>query len=1000
MINTDKLFSKTNADSVWALWNWNGNIDLETLKKQFASLVNDGFNGIVIRPSSNISCGFLTDEFFQYFKFVLNLAKKEKLHIMFADDFNRPADSLFYSIVAKEKCYRSERLALSEKIFCGAGNKFKFELDAFSKVYIVAIPAGNKKMSADESITVFDGKHADDNIIYWTAPATNDWIILKFTAEYEKNRDCKFIPNIYNSKLADIYCGEVLQKILETARNVDKTTFKGFMFEMPAIIPSAHGIPWDSDVVVSKYLARFKKDLVNLLPALFIPVDDASAKCRPHIYNFLWETACDRFPSTVQKWCEKENALLWLIGQDSDIRNTKCDGIHTVLPPVGQNAAATAFRTESHASQMAFITQSEINRSKEIETIGIAGRDSTMKSYSIGEMKSLIDWQILFGADKIVIDGFYLNSTYRYEDITPPGISFNHPDYQYMKSLIEQCKRILCIHQGRKTPESGVVIISPSQSLMADHTLGDDSVIDEAVKIFLNIIGDLKTYQIPYTIITEENFVKNENVEITAEGFIKTDYGLYCAVILPYTRLLNNSVFAQIERMVIKKGTVLFADKKPVGTFDDGQSDTFDTRIDRMLNSRIHHCVVGNVCDIVDLLSKSLENTLRRVHIEKGNCGVLVNHCPIGEDFATVVFNTSNENIPIEIMRCANKHFLKIDTENGRLVNVDIAEDKDNLFHFLIHPRELIILLETSVTNAKALESLPAQKLEAILPEYRSSIGKERGIFEAKSLNRFPLSRWKSMVSVNRERNIINYNYEASFESDCLPETAILVFYDVTPDGKKTLNDRFKVKFNGSEIQRIDPDCYPQYLKDTNILAYDISEFVIKNKTNLILIQKTGDSDLPDPIKYPPFVLVSAAVEKGQNYWKILDSTGSKQCAWDTKGYSYLIGRGSMAYHFEVPKNYCQVVLAFDDLSGATHITLNDKKIGKDDDSAEDGIEKTPLSHNMVFPPYRVDITNFVNDKRNTLTLTSSNTLTPQNRLEPGKGGAIGSIYLEIVVKE
>jgi beta-galactosidase/beta-glucuronidase len=118
------------------------------------------------------------------------------------------------------------------------------------------------------------------------------------------------------------------------------------------------------------------------------------------------------------------------------------------------------------------------------------------------------------------------------------------------------------------------------------------------------------------------------------------------------------------------------------------------------------------------------------------------------------------------------------------------------------------------------------------------------------------------------------------------------------------------------------------------------------------------------------------------------------------------VGRASSLYFFEVPKNYHQVILAFEDLSGATHVSLNDKKLVVSYDSdEEDSVvdvqrKQTILSHNMVFPPYRVDVTDFVNDKRNTLAVTSSNTLTPQNRLETGVGGVIGSAYLEIIMKE
>lgn len=1002
MITAEKLFSKTNSEGlVWALWYWNGQVCHDKLKQQFESFVNDGFNGIVIRANSKSSCGFMSDEFIEYFKLVLGWAKKEKIQIMFAGDLNRQPESYFYSLVAQKRSFRSERLVLSEKSTYLAGETFSFTPEMLEKTYIVAIPAVSKKISVNDTIVIYDGKNTEKTIS-WTAPQTqSSWQVLIFKVEYEKSRDGRFIPNMYNTEIAQIYCEKALGKILEAARTVDKTTFKGFILETPAILPSNKGIGWDSEVLPQKYQTRYKKNLISLLPSLFVSIDDASVKVRPQIYNFLWDTFYSGFPSVLTKWCQDENIQMWIIGQESDINNPKFGGTNNFVPNIGQTAVATAFRTENHTSQAAFIIQSEISRTDDIPTVGIAGRDSTMKSYSIGELKSQIDWQILFGADKIIIDGFYLDSTYHYEDCSPQGISFTHPDYQYIKDLVAQTKRMLAVVSPRKTPKYGVAVIAPSQSRIADLQLikEDMASIDESVKTFLQVIGDLRTYQIPYTIITEEDFAKNENIEITNDGFIKTQNGVYSAAILTYMRLINNPLFTQLEKMSLKKGIILFADKKPVGSFDD-QSEAFSARVDRMFESRSRFCVAGSVLDIVDSLSKSFENIIGHVHIEKGNCGVLIDHCPIGDDLITMVLNTSNENIPVEITKTPNKKFLKIDIKTEEIVNIDTEnDDNDTPFGFVIHPLETIFLLETNATS-KSLENIPVQKIDTVVPEFRSYINKESEFFELKSLNRFPLSRWKSMVSVSRERNTINYNYETAFESMDLPQTAILAFYDKIPDSTKNIERRFKVKLNGIELSRINPDDYPQYKEDKNLLAYDISRAIIENKPNVVSVQKNGDSDLPDPIFYPPFVLVSSAVEKGHNnVWKILDSAASRGCSWDTKGYSYLIGRASSVYRFEVPKNYQQIVLAFDDLSGASQIALNDKKYSEEDGIIDD-TRKQPLFTNLVFPPYRIDITDYVIDKRNDLTITSSNNMNPQSRLAPSIGGVIGNAYLEIIMKE
>jgi hypothetical protein len=237
------------------------------------------------------------------------------------------------------------------------------------------------------------------------------------------------------------------------------------------------------------------------------------------------------------------------------------------------------------------------------------------------------------------------------------------------------------------------------------------------------------------------------------------------------------------------------------------------------------------------------------------------------------------------------------------------------------------------------------------------------------------------------------------------PETAILVFFDKACGDKENVKSRFKVKLNGNEVKQINPIDYPLYNEDPMLLAYDVSEYINKDKANTITIRKTGDNDLPDPVAYPPFVLVPNAVEKGPNAWKILDKASARTCSWSTKGYQYLIGRASALYHFEVPKNYMQVVLAFDDLSGATHIALNDKKpTANDGDDDEESIVETlikhPLHTDMIFPPYRVDITDYVTDKRNNLVITSSSSLNSQNQLSPSVGGILGNVRLEIITKE
>lgn len=976
-----KLLEQANQSrSVWALWNWNSQITEEQMNKQFYQIKDAGFSGIILRPSKSISPLYLSEEFNYFFIQLLALAEKESISVMMGDDLSTPPVSPFSQTLTLQKNHRAIRLTLIDEQNLESGEQFQFTPEQGRQEYLLVSPrTSQRRISLEGTKLLYDG--TEETTTKWTAPK-GSWKIIRLAVVDAKTDTGELIPNFFSMKCAQSYINTVLEPLCELQGKKLSPSFKGLYCEMPPIVPSKTGIPWDEELFVSKYRSRFKRNLITTLPALFFPAHENDAKYRPHVLNFIQDTLMERFPSVCQKWATSKKLDFWFIGAESDVTdlNSSVSPLFT-LANNDYNVTGLRCDTDSPISEAAVITTAALNRDLyKRSTAVVINRNNHMKSNTLAEAKYFADSAILNGADIIIIDGLYMNQEYTFSRTTPPGISFAHPDFPKMKELVSTIRNTIAATTSQMEFPSCVALLYPSQSAMADYAVADPAIIQNVTATFLKVVDQLHASQVPFTILTEQDATE---CKVNSDGTLihpKSDK-VISGIILPYSRLINNSLFVLLEKFAIKKGTVIFLNEAPQGSFDDGVSGTFVNRVEKLINAKSKSVYASTTAELPNYFTPEQTHVDYRITPEVDLEAIRINFSQYEDLTGVTIQNRSDELLPLALPRINHHRYYQFDPINGKICKVDSGDPQhEENFQFDVQPHETLILFSSGGTAGSIKEGL----LEQELYQYRIRMRNDRWGFVANSLNNFPLTRWNTRMSIDRGTGVLSNYYETTFELATAAVESYLVFADSRAKADKSIQNRFKVLLNGQELPILDDrtpspeDAWAYFDDDSSILLYSLEEY-LERGTNTIRIMRNSTGPTPEPLLYPPIVSVKAPVEQTPKGWRIIPAPEENNFSWGGNGYPYLVGTGTYTHSFEVPQGAERIVLCFDKLSGSADIALNGESL------------KT-----LLWPPYRLDITDMVIEKRNELTVTVRNSLSAISHLNGKDSGISGDVFLEV----
>ena len=269
-----------------------------------------------------------------------------------------------------------------------------------------------------------------------------------------------------NPKAANVSCQQVVERFVSRFEKFVPSVFNGIVNELPAVIPSNGSIPWDDDLVI-KYRSRYKKEILDAIPALFVPVDDVYARNRAHVYNFIIQSMQERFPAVIETALAKLRMTQWVLLPEYDIAGGSEQLSELPALPQGQIAVAGAQcldGTEAGFHLFKAVADSNALEYRR-ETVAVLGRSSNGQSASIQSLKNEIDTCVSLGVNHLLLDGCYANPDRRSHFKTPFNHSWYQPEWPWIGELCDYAENMMPFASGLRTRH--VAVVMPYASAMA-----------------------------------------------------------------------------------------------------------------------------------------------------------------------------------------------------------------------------------------------------------------------------------------------------------------------------------------------------------------------------------------------------------------------------------------------------------------------------------------------------------------------------------------------------
>lgn len=987
----------------WAIWNWNGIITPEKINVQFKGFVDALFGGIIIRPSVDMSPGFLSDEFLTYIEQVVALAKEHSLQLRIYEDLTLKKSTLFAASISQSVKLRAQRLVLEQSITPSEQDDVTLYINNPETAIVLAVRVN------DHQINIADTKQLiikpDKNCIAWKAQA-GEWRLIVLRKQFVYDTGNNYLPNLLNSKTVSTFTQQVFDplKLLLEASGV---VFNGFVTSIPSINPSDNGIPWDDDLIAT-YKTAFKKDLIKLLPAFFFENCTQSQKVRQQFYTFVFNTVNNNFIVPLEAWLKKNHLSTWILFSDLSKRivSNELDGemisSDCVSPICGLDSNKDI--AENQEALRLFANRRVLERKG--ECVSIIGHNQANTSSMLQHFKRNVDMVTAIAPSTIVFDGFYVNQEYNASLYSSINIFTYSPEWRFIGDLCQYTARINELVKNVAWTKQALVL-SPLTDMLSDYFPNNNSYSRKGYDLFSKTIAMLDRLSISYDVVSDDYLTSRE---ISENGGISIAHlsrsGTCNAIIIPFAPLISKATLSFIEKAVQKNVHVFFIDEVPKGTVEDGITPSITTRIMKLLDPKKNHVSIVK-SDSPDSGLAEIETPFFTIANSHRDSDILVSYGK-SENFGIyLMHNTSDvKDQVLHVTMPDYKHISVADIEKGEIFELENIERKDGAAHLDIcfMPSETFILFGSSVkiTNT-GFEKFAKTGVNPFTLYHRCYriILKPQWNFTTPSLNSLPLGSWSMRMGLNRDSGVFSHFYESNIQIRNSLSTCYLALNDTllfNPDKwsddlgieilvngikiDKQLNNTLPGGDKGTDPQRSDfgiPDIELNQIFRGHNSIFNIASLLV-NGGNRISIRTTSRNPLPQSMHLPPQLLGDFTTIKDKS-GLILDKipTIAGYGSWTRYGYPFLSGKGIYSQTFEVPNEYEKIILRFLQVSGSLQVRINGKNLGI-----------------INWHPFELDITKHCISKRNEIDICVVNSADNVIRMSSQASGLIGEVFLDV----
>lgn len=599
-------------------WFWNGDLEYDEMEWQLREYHDRGVRSIFIHGRMGLNVGYLSDEWFERVKFVVDKAKEIGIDAWVYDEMDWPSGTAEQQVIEADRDLGQRYLELVPLRL--EGPIFTF-LEAHDDRYV---PTGDSNPIAAYGVrgeeydtvvkeTVDLSKNlAWEKTVAWEAPH-GDWVLMYFL-----EKEAPFYIDTLNPDSTEKFIELTHEKYKKAVGGEFGKTVPGFFTDEPAMYYYHVGmenyvVPW-SKQMFKIFRERRGYSLKPYLPALYLDIGEKTAEIRYDFWRTLTEQYAETYYKRLRDWCE-ENDLIFtghLLFEEHLRLAARCEGnffkylqhLHLIgvdhlYPKIGSREEPgqhVALKVGSSAAHHFGSTRLLC------ESMGGTYWDCTLE-----RMKWINNWEYVLGVNLFNNHGYHYTIEGERKRDWPPSQFYHHTWWKYYDRFTEYNARLSHLLSGGRHVAKALMLY-PINSVWTNYVPHETNRIGEVIEEDFRYLTDMLLrlhYDYDYV---DEDVLSDAEVE---DGKIRIGEETFEILILPPMTHIRGSSYAKIKEFLKGGGNVIADAFVPIGLLEAGGNGSV-SNLDNFLGL--------NGREILDRFTAHEEEPFKVEHLaEQGN---------------------------------------------------------------------------------------------------------------------------------------------------------------------------------------------------------------------------------------------------------------------------------------------------------------------------------------------------------------------------------------------
>ena len=927
-------------------WSWNGQLEKDELEYQIEEMKKAGVGGYFMHARSGLKVEYLSEEWFDCIRCGIQKGEKMDLDVWAYDEEGWPSGFAGGLVPAMSADYHAKFITL-EKHSSTVG----LDWDSTIELYL-----------SDEHTC----RRINHDLEHVCLAGEELLVIMRHTNP--------FYIDTMNKRAVDAFIKCTHEAYFARFGEDFGPGLKGFFTDEPRFACDNFGdLPWSSDLL-AEFILQYGYDLADHLPALFLRIDNYE-KYRYDFWQLVNRLFAENYMKNIYDWCEAHGCKLTghIMMEESIFSQMTSTGgvmpLYEYFHVPGIDWLRRRIDSPVIGKQVGSVACQLGKKQVLTESFALCGWD-----VSFEELKWIAEWQFVNGVNQICqhLEAYTIKGE-RKRDY-PPSLFIQQTWWNEYKKFNDYLGR-LCVVLSEGDQTADVLVLHPMQSgyITYDGTRTDEiRMLDDS---FTETCSALSGFHISYhlgdeTIIRRYGKVHKSNFIV---GIIP-----YRAVIMPCMYSVSAYTVGLLLSFIENGGHVFSIGKFPY--FSNGDQ----ALLDELCNKTI--CIsLDNVREkmiAMGLVSLSIEENGQEIssisyqqrETKDGTVLFIVNHSRNSGYYADITVFNKSCSVNLWMAESGKVQSLSYDTGN-----------RGTHFNLSFEPMQsyIVVLCDDIAGKTLSIQSVPLQTAY-LAPEWKIDRMDLNSMTMDFCTYRIDREDWQGPISmIKLQQQLLD------MQKPCEVEMRFVFRVDMDLSGNRefyaVVEDAglYEIQINGSSIPYMDIG----FWKDKSFRKIDIRKFLVCGDNELILKisfrqpQKVYDVLYGENVYETEKNKITFDVEL-ENIYLLGDFGVISQSAyqekdrntWTTDGPFVIVGQPTIFTN----NNFTLQGLTF--FAGELQISQElkiirepGKRVVLEYGRQRASLVKIYINGNLVkdslWAPYSVDITDYLGDKKNQVSL-------------------------------